>query len=349
MPLIPNFLERLVLLRLNQGPGLMLDFLGAEAFRVACAGVKLGVFEALSAGPLTAPETARQIEASERGTALLLDALEALGYVQKKNGRYVNTPMTVKWLLHASPTNLAGGIPFFESMVFDRWGHLDESIRRGRPAEFGSEWLDRHPGGYRIYEEGMIAIARMAADEVVAKVKVPAAARRLLDVAGGHGLYSIRFCRRYPFLSATVFDLPPAVEVAQQTIAGEVMSDRVTAQAGDVWQDDLGAGYDMVLLFNLVHAYLPDQNTVLLRKIAGALNPGGLIVIMEQMAGQVLGSAATALACLQALNYFNDLKAQTYTYAEIRGWLTQAGFGNPRRINLLKTPGFSLVLATKSG
>ena len=348
MPLIPSFIERLVLLKLNQGPGLMLDFLGAEAFRAACTGVKLGIFEALSAGPLTAAETAGRIKASERGIALLLDALETLGYVQKSGGRYMNTPMTRKWLQHESPMNLARGIPFFESMVFDRWGHLDESIRLGRPAEFGSEWLDRHPGGYRIYEEGMIAVARMAADEVVGKVTVPAAARQLLDIGGGHGLYSIRFCRRHPYLSATVFDLPPAVAVARETIAAEGMGDRVTVQAGDVWRDDLGGGYDVVLLFNLIHAYRPEQNTALLRKIAGALKPGGLMVIMEQMAGKVRGSAATALARLQALNYFNDLGAQTYAFAEISGWLAQAGFAKLRRINLLKTPGFSLVLASEA-
>ena len=349
MPLIPDFSERLVLLRLNQGPSPMLDFLGAQAFRAACAGVKLGMFEALGAGPLTAAEIACQIKASERGTALLLEALEALGYVKKRAGRYANTAMTAKWLLLASPTSLAGGIPFFESMVFDRWGHLEESIRRGRPAVFGFEWLDQHPGSYQIYQEGMIAIARMAADEVIAKAKVPSAARRLLDVGGGHGLYSIRFCRRYPGLSATVFDLPPALEVARETIAAEGMGDRVTAQAGDVWRDDLGTGYGVVLLFNLIHAYLPDQNAQLLQKIAGALNPGGLIVIMEQMSGKVLGSAATALARLQALNYFNDLGAQTYTFGDIHGWLKQASFDNPRRINLIKTPGFSLVLATKDG
>ena len=193
MPIMPNFIERLVLLKLNRGPGLMLDFLGAQAFRAVCVGVKLGVFEALSGGPLTAAETARQVQASERGVTLLLDALESLGYVRKKDGRYVNTPMTVKWLLRHSPTSLAGGIPFFDSMVFDRWGHLDESIRRGKPAVCGSEWLDQHPGGYRIYEQGMIAVARMTADEVVARVKLPPTARRLLDVGGGHGLYSVRF------------------------------------------------------------------------------------------------------------------------------------------------------------
>ncbi len=351
MPLTPNFIERLVLLTFNQGPGLMLDFLGAQAFRAVGVAVHLGVFEALNAGPATPAETARQIKASERGTTLLLDALEALGYVKKQTGRYANTPMTAKWLLRRSATSLAGGIPFFDSMVFDRWGHLEESIRRGKPAVYGSDWLDRHPGGYRVYEEGMIAIARMAADEVVARAarNVPATARRLLDVGGGHGLYSIRFCRRYPGLSATVFDLPAALEVARETIAAEDMGGRVTAQAGDVWKDDLGDGYDVVLLFNLIHAYLPDKNVELLRKVAGALNRGGRIVIMEQIPGRSFGSIATILARLQALNFFNDLEAQTYAYDDIAGWLAKADFANPCRINLLKTPGFSLVLGTKTG
>jgi SAM-dependent methyltransferase len=305
MPVIPNLIERLMLLRLNQGPGLMLDFLGAQAFRAVCVAVKLGAFETLSGDGLTAAEAARRIEADERGTTLLLEALEALGYVEKRHGRFVNTPMTVKWLLRESPTTLAGGIPFFESMVFDRWSHLDESIRLGKPAIPGSEWLDQHPGGYRIYEEGMMAGARMTADEIVARVKLPATARRLLDVGGGHGLYSVKFCQRYPDLSGTVFDLPQALEVARETIAVEKMGDRVTVREGDYWIDDIGTGFDVVLLFNVIHAHLPDRNVELLCKLWGALKDGGLIVVMEQFAGKVFGTTAKALARLQALNSFN--------------------------------------------
>ncbi|SRR6266498_204220 len=348
MPLRPNFIERLILLNFNLGPGLMLDFLGAQAFRAVCIAVELGVFEALSDGRLTAAETARRIRADERGTTLLLEALQALGYVKKKDGRYVNAPMTTKWLLRSSPTSLAGGIPFFESMVFDRWGHLDESIRRGKPMVYGSEWLDQRPDGWRIYQEGMIAVARMAADEVVGKVKLPPTARRLLDVGGGHGLYSIKFCRRYPDLSATVFDLPQALELARETIAAEGMGARVTTQEGDFWINDVGAGYDVVLLFNVIHAYLPDKNIELLRKLFGALNAGGLVVILEQIASKVFGSTAKAIARLQALNYFNDLEAQTYEFKEIAGWLTKVGFTNIRRSDLRKTPGFSLILGTKN-
>ena len=349
MPIVPNFIERLVLLKLNRGPALMLDFLGAQAFRVLCVAVKLGVFDALSRGSRTAAETAGQIKADERGTTLLLEALETLGYVKRTDGHYANTPMTVKWLLPSSPTGLAGGVPFFEGMVFDRWGHLDESIRRGKPTVFGSEWLDQHPGSYRVYEEGMIAGARMTADEVVAKVKLPPSAHRLLDLGGGHGLYSIRFCRRYPRLSATVFDLPQALEVARETIAAEGMGGRVAVLEGDFWGDDIGVGYDAVLLFNIIHAYLPEKNTELLRKVSRALNPGGLIVIMEQVTGEVAGPTGRAFAALQGLNFFNDLGGRTYAFDEIATWLARVGFSNPRRIVLRKTPGFGLVLGTRMG
>ena len=348
MPITPGPIERLLLLRLNRGPAVMLDFLGAQAFRVVCIATKLGVLEALRDGPLASAAVARRIEADERGTTLLLEALEALGYVASRNGRYANTPATVKWLLRDSPKSLAAGIPFFEDMVFDRWAHLGESIRRGKPVIYGYDWLNERPGRWRDYEEGMLATARMAADEVVTKVKLSSGAQRLLDVGGGHGLYSIAFCRRHPRLSATVFDLPQALEVARQTIAANGMSERVSVREGDFSKDDLGAGYDVVLAFNIIHAHSPEQNTDLLRKISDSLNETGRIAILDQMAGKGLGPAAKALVRLEALNFFNDLGARTYSFEEIGSWLQEAGFVGLRQVNLRTAPGFGLVLGTKA-
>lgn len=341
-------MEHLILLRLNQGPGPMLDVLGALACRAVSVALELGVFGALSGGPLTAAEIARQIEADERGATLLLEALEALGYVDKQDDRYANTAMTVKWMLRGSPASFVGSLSFFEGLL-DRWRYLDESIRRGEPPMLVWEWFDQHPGGWRNYQAALLGMARMVADEVVARVKLPPTARRLLDVGGGHGLYSIKFCRRHPQLSATVFDWPQALEVAQETIAAEDMDGRVTVQEGDFWTDDLGSGYDVALLFNIIHMYLPDQNTELLRKVAGALNAGGLIVIMDQIAGKVSGPTAKAVARLQGLNLFNEVNGQTYATDEIAGWLMAAGFTNPRGISLLKLPGFGLVVGTITG
>jgi len=193
----------------------------------------------------------------------------------------------------------------------------------------------------------MLAVARMSADDVVAKVKLPPGARRLLDVGGGHGLYSIRFCRRHPGLMATVFDLPQALDAARQTIVAERMTDRVSVQRGNFAHDDLGSGYDVVLLFNILHAWQPEQNVALLHKVAAALGPGGLVVVLGQLPGKAMGPVAEAVARLQALNMFNAEAAQAYAFEDIAGWLAAAGFAGARRIRLRKSPGFALMLATK--
>lgn len=193
----------------------------------------------------------------------------------------------------------------------------------------------------------MVAIARLAGPEIIRKVKLPPTARHLLDVGGGHAMYSIALCRRYAQLSATVFDSPQALQAARANIDAAKLHDRMRVQAGDFLHDQLGSGYDVALLFNIMHGFLPEQNITLLRNVAGALNAGGLVIIAEQVAGKAPGPTSAALARMLGLSYFHLLGGQIFTYDEIVRWLTVAGFTNPRRISLLKSPGNSLMLATK--
>jgi hypothetical protein len=111
---------------------------------------------------------------------------------------------------------------------------------------------------------------------------------------------------------------------------------------------NLGNGYDVALLFNIIHGNLPTRNTELLQKVASALNPGGVVVILDQLTGKVFGETSRAFAALMGLNLFNLAGGQTYGFEEIAGWLTSAGFTNPRRLRLLRSPGNSLVLGTKA-
>lgn len=342
MPITPNTIERWLFFRLHLAPAPLLDFLAAQAFQAVAAAYRLGVFNALADGPVTTQQIARRIEADERGTALLLRALEAVGYVEERPGGYATTAMVAKWL-----PIVGDGLGFF-AMVLERFAHLEECIRRGGPALEPREWLDQRVGGWREFQAGMVTLARIVADEIAVKVKLPRDARRVVDVGGGHGLYSVKLCRRYPQLSATIFDLPQALQAAQETIAAEHMADRVTVQTGDFWQDDLGSGFDAALLFNIIHANLPDQNTELLRKVARALNSGGRVVILDQLVGHVRGATSRAFAALMGLTLFNLAGGQTYAFEEIAGWLAAAGFVYPRRIRLVRAPGNSLVLATRA-
>ena len=347
MPVTTNFMERMILHRLNMGPGPMLEMLGGMAFKAVSTALKLDVFEALSDSPLASAELAHRIEASERGTEVLLKALDAIGYLEKQNGRYANTAMTAKWMVRGSPHYIADMFSYSEG-ILERWGYLDEAIRRGETPTLTWEWLDQHPDGWDNYNAAMMATARMADPEVIAKVKLPVTARRLLDVGGGHGLHAINFCSRYPDLSATILDWPPTRKMAEANIAAAGMDKRVSFREGDFWTDDLGSGYDVALLFNIIHMYLPDKNIELLRTVSGALNSGALLIIMDQMALKASGPMAKASAGLIGLDLFVEVNGQTYAPAAVESWLEKAGFTNTGAILLRKSPGFALAVGTKT-
>jgi 2-polyprenyl-3-methyl-5-hydroxy-6-metoxy-1,4-benzoquinol methylase len=336
MPIIPNFIERLVF-RFNLAPPFMLDFLGAQAFRVNTVAFKLGLVTALSDGPRTAAELAHKIKVDERGVTLLLDALVAIGSAKKHGTTYALSPSVTKWL----PTFSAHSVAFFERLVFDQWNYLGDSIRTG-----GSAMPPMNADTERDLQAGMIAMAGLAADEIVGRAKLPSTARRLLDVGGGHGLYAIKFCQRNPGLTATIFDSRVPLETAREMIARERVQDRVQLQEGNFLRDDIGKGYDVALIFNVIHYDIPDK-TGFLRKVAGALNPGGVIIIMDQISGRIFGPTVNALIRLQALHLYNATSGQTHSFEEISRWLGSAGLHNVRRIVLRKSIGHALVLGTK--
>ncbi|MGD8751088.1 MAG: methyltransferase [Anaerolineales bacterium] len=346
MPIALNFIERTLMLRLNQAPAPTLDMYGAVANRAVSTALKFGIFEVLRDGGLTRAQVADKLDANERGIGLLLDALEALGYLEMQDGRYANSVMTKKWMLADAPQSIAHLFSFFDTVI-ERCGHLEETIRTGKPPIFGWEWFNQHPGTWERYYAGMLDGARLACDEVVSKVELPPTARRLIDVGGGHGLYSIKFCQKHPQLSATVFDWPQALETAKATIAAENMGTRVSLQEGDLWSDDLGSGYDLALVFNMVHMYTREKNAELIQRVAETLEPGGLLVIMDQIAIKGRGSAAKAIARLQGLQLFNSVMGQTYSFEEIGDWLTNARFHHVQTSLLRRAPSSGLVVGVK--
>jgi cyclopropane fatty-acyl-phospholipid synthase-like methyltransferase len=245
--------------------------------------------------------------------------------------------------------NIAAGYSYWGAILAQLWNNLEESIRTGQPPVNLYEWIEQQPDVSRDFQTWMIAIARLTSDEIVRKIKLPPDARRLLDVGGGHGMYSIALCQRHPALTATVFDSPQVLRVARTSIAAAHLDERIAVQPGNFWQDDLGSGYDIAFVFNIVHGFTPEQNTALLGNVARALHPGGTVVIQEQLAGRAPGPTAKAASQLLGLSYFHLLGGQIYRFADVARWLADAGFNAPRRINLLKSPGLSLIVATKAG
>ncbi len=350
MPVLPNFVERLILLRLNQGPGALLDLFGAGAFRVVNSALDLGLFDVLAQRPLTVGELSERTGTNERGMGILLAALESFGYVQTTGSRYANTPLTAKWLLSSSPSHLADFLVWWQKLVFEFWDeYFEETIRNGRPPLTIYEWLESQPDGWKVAQAGFEATAQLVLDDVIARIDFPAGAKRILDVGGGHGLYSIQLCRRHPEVTAAIFDLPVALKRARENSRASHMNDRVSLLPGDYREDDLGNGYDVALVYNIIHAHRPEENIQLLKKVAAALTPNGRVVILDQMGDRAFGPVTRAVNSLIALAYFILLGGQTYTYREVEGWLHEAGFALLSRKSLLKAPGTIMIIAVREG
>lgn len=299
----------------------MKDVWNAAGFRAMRAAQKLGVFEAL---PGASGALAQRLQCDERGIRLLLETLETFGYVNRTDDRYSASELA---------TDLRAPLDFWGTIVFELWADLERSVREGKPPLDFYQWLEQHPAELGKFQSMLRAIARELAKEVVERVEIPAAPRRLIDIGGGHGEYSAAFTQKRNDLTATVFDFPGALENA-------VKSDRIALQPGNFLQDDFGTGYDIALLMSVVHGHVADVNVDLLRRVKTALNPGGQIVILEQLA------KPDPFNRVFSLNLFHLQGGQTYSFEEIRGWLIAAGFRKPRKIKLRTSPGDALIVAT---
>ena len=346
MPLAPNVLERLVFLRLNKGPGPVLDLVGGAAGRAVGLALDLGVFASLAEAPGTADDLGSRLECAPDGLEPLLGFLDALGYLSRSGDRYSVTAMTEAWLLDG-PESVAPWLSFWEEVVFPFWdAQLETAVRTGEPDLTLYEWLDDHPEHWRAAHEGFRAVAGVLSGTVLGKLDLPDGAR-VLDLGGGHGLYAAEVAARHPDATVTVFDTEPAREVALETAAEAGVSDRVSFAAGDYTTDDLGDGFDVVLLFNVVHAHDGPANVALFERVRRALAPGGRLYVLDQFDGTARTHLGRATVGFVGLTYLVTLGQRAHGVDAVRDWLDAADLLVRHRHSFLAAPGLSLLVAER--
>jgi len=286
------------------------------------AGARDGVFEGLREGPCTVDDLAGELKVDGDTLALLLRVLSANGYVtQDGDGSFGLSGMGRASLLEGSPERLTAWLRMIDSM----WGTFQQTgdvLQRGYGLDFHHELTD--PGMWADYQGAMLENARRMAPFVAGMVPVKAGAARLLDIGGSHGLYGAFIARAHPPLQSEVLDLPPAVEQARKLAAAEGVDDVVTHRAGDALTDDLGEGWDVVLLSNILHHFTPPQITGLLDRVRSATTPGATVAIWDLIQPEptdppeLLGDAF-------ALFFRLTSSARCYTTAEYTDWLANAG------------------------
>jgi len=301
------------------------SFTGLVAARALTTATVLGVFDALAGEPAAPGELAERLGLDPLGTETLLTALLTLGYVEPgADERLNNTEVSRRLLVRSSPESIATFVGAQADLHWEVLDRLPEAVRDGWAYSMHEERHDEKER-WAAYIRGLFEISRPE-HEANAELVAVEKPRRLVDVAGGHGGFSMAMCRRHPELEATVVDLSPSVAVGREIVEKEGFADRVTFREGDVFEVGLGQDLDVVSVFNLVHHLPEERDRELCRMARAALRPGGFLVIGDS-ARPKPGEAASEHGAISSLLFYAWSHSRNFTPAEIRGWMEAAGFG----------------------
>jgi ubiquinone/menaquinone biosynthesis C-methylase UbiE len=283
----------------------------------------LGVFDSLHDAPANAEELAARLGLDPLGADTLLTALSTLGYVDEDGGRFRNEPVSERLLVRGAPDSIA---TFVGQQADLHWQVLDllpDALRTGRPYAMHEERRD-DPERWEAYIRGLFEISKPEHDANAALV--PASeARRLIDVAGGHGGFSMAMCRRHQSLRATVVDLPPSAAVGRRIVEEQGFTDRIDFLEGDVFELGLDDGVDVVSVFNLVHHLPEERNRELCRMARAALPPGGCLVLGDSARPEP-GEPVSEHGAISSLLFYAWSHSRNFTPSELSEWMEAAGF-----------------------
>jgi len=286
-------------------------------------------------GSRGAPEQAitAHFHLSPRLTDVMLTLFRAQGLLRSDiHGALHLTPMAADHLVSDSPWCL---MPYFAPLR-DRPTVLDllKVMRSGTPMLWRGQGAAQDTW-HSAMENDKFADRFTAVMDCRGALLGPAAARaidltdvrRLLDIAGGSGIYACAFAAHHPRLQATVLEKPPVDALAARHIAQRGFATRVSVVASDMMTDPLPPDHDAHLWSNVLHDWdVPDVRR-LIRASYDALPAGGLFIMHDAFLNDAKDGP------LHVAEYSVTLAHAThgrcYGTGEMRSWLTSAGFTEP--------------------
>ena len=293
--------------------------------------VEFNFYTELAKKELTGDELAQRFGISARPLDVLLTLSKALGLVEERNGIFTATTKAKEFLVDSSPFSLR---PYYASLM-DRPVAADfvNVLRTGKPANWSSskkqmEWT-------KAMETDDFAQKFTAAMDCRGTYLGPALAkavdlsgnRKLLDIAGGSGIYACGLVQEHAHLQTAVFEKPPVDLIAREMIESRGFAGKVDVIPGDMFKEPFPPGFDAHLLSNVVHDWDIPEVKMLLKKSAQSLESGGKLIIHDaHLNPSKDGPLAVAeYSCI----LMHSTEGRCYSVAEMQEWLSEAGFDEP--------------------
>ena len=286
------------------------------------AAVELEIFTAIAHGHDTIPAVAKAAGIGERNAQRLLTVLVAMTLLDRTGERFTNAPDVQRFLVKDGE-RYAGPWILFTKPRWAAYGELSERLRRTTENHLGA-YQEFTVDDARRYHAATYSIG-MGAARLFSRSVDLGGRKKMLDLGGGSGAYSIVATQTNPGLEAIVLDLPPVTVVADEYIAANKAADRVSTLAGDFTRTAFPQGVDVVVMASNLPQYEPDLIRLVVGKAFAALVPGGeMHLIGETLHDDRRGPLSAALWGLNEGVYGSTGLA--HTESEVKSYLADAGF-----------------------
>ena len=304
------------------------------ASKTLLSAIELGLFTELARGSQSLDSISASVGLHPRSARDFLDALVALGFLQRNGDRYTNTPDTDLFLDCQKPSYIGGILEMANHRLYPFWAHLTEALQTGAPQnelKGGGpglfETLYADPARLKEFLAAMTGISH-GANLAIARGVPWKDYRTFVDVGTAQGDLAAQIALANPHLRGIGFELPQAGPIFEGYVTTLGVADRLAFVPGDFFKDALPKT-DVVLMGHILHDWDLPTKKMLVRKAFDAVPAGGAFVVYDSVIDD--DRSKNAFGLMMSLNMLIETPAGfDYTGADCQGWMKEAGFSATR-------------------
>jgi len=320
---------------------------GFWSSKVLLSAVEMEVFTELAKRPEDLTALTARLGLHPRSARDFLDALVALGFLERRDGRYSNTTSTDFFLDKRKPSYSGGLLEMANHRLYGFWNNLTLALRTGEmqaeakgPDVFAKLYAD--PERLKSFLKAMTALSH-GANVAIARNFPWSQYKSAVDVGCAQGDLIVQVVSANRHVAGIGFDLPEVAPIFEDYVSANGLTSQVEFRAGSFFDDPLPRA-DVVMMGHILHDWNLEQKKMLIRKAHDAIPEGGAFIAYDTIIDD--DRSQNVFGLLVSLNMLIETNGGfDYTGADCIGWMKEAGF-REARVEYLAGPD-SMVVGIK--
>ncbi len=313
--------------------------LGFWASKTLLSAIELELFTELAKHPEDLATLQGRMGLHPRSARDFLDALVALGFLERTDGVYSNAPETDLFLDKHKPSYIGGMLEMANQRLYPFWGSLTKALRTGKlqnEAASGDtpffEALYADPARLKDFLHAMTGLSH-GSNMAIARQAPWAEYKTFVDVGTAQGDLAVQIALANPHLTGMGFDLPEVGPIFEEYVEQQGVQDRLSFSSGSFFDQDLPKA-DVVTMGHILHDWDLDTKRMLIGKAYDAIPEGGAFIVYEALIDD--DRSRNAFGLLMSLNMLIETPGGfDFTGADCQPWLREAGFSRTSQHHLV--------------